>query len=638
MLVSLPVLTFILLFGYFYLEQNAPESNWRAAFLEASVASGVYQVLLLEILSLWGAVDQAFVAAAWAIPILILPPILLKKDWRRLAHLVDFRQIHFSLTTFFVAALLMVTSILAIISFFAPPSTWDSLVYHMARVVFWMDHRSVAYYATNTLRQLYQPPFAEYGILNLQVLSGTDRFANFVQWFSMVGSLVGVSLIAKRLGAGRHGQILASVLAATIPMGILQSTSTQNDYVVGFNLICFVYFLLDARETIGGRSLFFAGAALGLAILTKATAYIYAAPFLGVACLFIILKLKFKSFKPLFIIAALVILVNLGQFARNIDLFGNPIGPLSASAVGEVEYANAIHTPRALISNVILNIAIHLGTSNDRINWFTDTIIHKLHDAIQFNVGDPRITYGTNTFSIHKISFNEDYDGNLAHIILIALTCAALLFSKRLRKVNSLIVYGLALIAGFILFCFYLRWQPWHSRLHLPWFLLWCPLVAVVFAEIFRQRWLPTFIFGCALIILSYPWMVNNSHKHLTGPESVLTRDRMEQYFVNLPDYQKDYGAAVDIASQDSCSEIGLYLPGGWEYPAWVYLRNRTASPLRLRDVLVSNISSKYSKTSDFTPCAIIANNTLDGNEIVVDQHNYQKIWESSSLNIWQIY
>jgi hypothetical protein len=636
MLTILPLLSFILVFNYFFFEQSKTACGWRKAFLTASIVSGVYLVFLTETLSLLKAITPTFLAAAWAIPILLLVPFILQKGWYGQILLSELVKIRLSISSFLIFLILFVVSLLAMISFFAPPNTVDSLVYHMARVVFWMDHNSVAYFPTNTLRQLYQPPLAEYIILHLQVLSGTDRFANLVQWFSMVGSLVGVSLIAKQLGASRNGQLLASVIAVTIPMGILQSTSTQNDYVVSFYLICFVYFLLESRENICVRSVLFAGAGLGLAILSKVTAYIYAAPFLLVWCLFIVLKFKIKSWKPFLLVAAMVIALNLGQFARNLDLFGNPIGPLSASGVGEVEYANELRTLPALISNLTRNIALHLRTSNNDINQLVDNVVHSIHNAIQLDVSDPRLTYGSNPFALKIISFNEDYDGNLLHIILIGITMVASLSSLRLRRMKGLLIYSLVLIAGFILFCFYLRWQPWNSRLHLSWFLLWSPVISIAFTVLFRQRWLAVLVFGCTLFTLTSPWMIENKYKPLMGLNSVLTRNRMDQYFVSLPDYQKDYAPAVKEAGQNSCSKIGLYLPGGWEYPAWVYLKN--ADSLRIKDVQVTNISHKYVLAADFIPCAIISNNSFTGEEVTIDQQTYQKIWESATLSVWGIH
>lgn len=96
------------------------------------------------------------------------------------------------------------------------------MTYHMSRVVHWIQNRSIAHYPTHITRQLHQSPWTEYAILHFQILSGSDRFANLIQWFSMVGATLGVSLIAKQMGADLRGQFFAAVFSITIPMGILQ--------------------------------------------------------------------------------------------------------------------------------------------------------------------------------------------------------------------------------------------------------------------------------------------------------------------------------------------------------------------------------------------------------------------------------
>jgi len=89
--------------------------------------------------------------------------------------------------------------------------------FHMSRVVHWIQNKSVAHYPTHILRQLHQNPWSEFGILQFQILSSSDRLANLVQWFSMVGAVLGVSLIAKRLGADLRGEVFAAVTVATVP-------------------------------------------------------------------------------------------------------------------------------------------------------------------------------------------------------------------------------------------------------------------------------------------------------------------------------------------------------------------------------------------------------------------------------------
>jgi 4-amino-4-deoxy-L-arabinose transferase-like glycosyltransferase len=95
-----------------------------------------------------------------------------------------------------------------------------------------------------------------------------------------------VSLAAKQLGGDRRAQILTVVVAATIAMGIMQTSSTQNDYVVAFWLVCLVVFVLRLNRQrpgtgLTGEALVVGGAlGLGLALLTKPTAYVFAVPFM----------------------------------------------------------------------------------------------------------------------------------------------------------------------------------------------------------------------------------------------------------------------------------------------------------------------------------------------------------------------
>jgi hypothetical protein len=147
------------------------------------------------------------------------------------------------------------------------------MTYHLTRVMHWQQDRSLDFYATSIQRQLHLTPGAEYVTLHLQLLSGGDRLANLPQWFASMGSLFVVSLIAARLGATARGQALAALFCATLPMGILQSTSTQNDFVVAYWLACLVALVTDAT-TRGWPWVLALGAALGLATLTKATAFV----------------------------------------------------------------------------------------------------------------------------------------------------------------------------------------------------------------------------------------------------------------------------------------------------------------------------------------------------------------------------
>jgi hypothetical protein len=177
------------------------------------------------------------------------------------------------------ATILGLTLLTAIV---APPNYPDSMTYHMSRVAHWVQARSVDWYPTGDSRQNYQMPFAEFVILHLQLLSGGDRWANLVQWGSFLLSGVLVSLVLRELGQPARVQWAGTIIAFTVPMAILQASGAQTDLVVSLWLLGFLFYLWRTMSDRSWQSPIFCGLALGLALATKGTAYLYA-PAMGAA-------------------------------------------------------------------------------------------------------------------------------------------------------------------------------------------------------------------------------------------------------------------------------------------------------------------------------------------------------------------
>ena len=477
MLIIIPLLCFIFIFLSLCLKlsEHYNLSVWRTSYLLASIVWGALLILLTEFLSILNLVSFHWVLGSWIVLSLISVFICLILLFQNKPTL------HFripkipSIEVILLSGVVFIVTAVSLIALIAPPNTWDSMTYHMSRVSHWIQNHNVAHYPTYILRQLYLQPGAEFVIMHFQILSGGDRFANSIQWLSMIGSLIGVSLVAKQFGANLSGQVFAVVVCSTIPMGILQASSTQNDYVVTFWLICFVYFLLVLKTQ--SRWIFSlpTGLSLGLALLTKATAYIYAFPFLLWFAFSGFKRLHWKLWKPILTLALIAVFINLGHYLRNFDLFGHPLGGYE----GFENITNSAISVPLLISNMIRNIGLHIGTPLWLVNLATYKVIYLLHMILGISINDSGITFGSHRFGI-PFSFHENIAGNFLHFVFITASITIFFISSQRKEGRDLMNYCITVAAAFVLFALSLRWQIWGSRLHLPLFVLWSPFVAMV--------------------------------------------------------------------------------------------------------------------------------------------------------------
>jgi 4-amino-4-deoxy-L-arabinose transferase-like glycosyltransferase len=509
------------------------------------------------------------------------------------------------------------TLVLAVIAWAAPPNSWDSMTYHMSRVVHWVQNRSVAFYPTNISRQLHLTPWSEFAILHVQILSGNDRFANFVQWFSMAGSLVAVSLVAKELNASMLGQVFAAAACASIPMGIMQSTSTQTDYVVAFWLVCFVYFAMLLRKRPGALISTAGGAALGLSVLTKATACIFALPFclwLGIAS---IRNHGAKALPYLFAAVTIALAMNSGQFARNYNLYGDVLGPRSEGG-SSYAYANETHSVPAVTSNLVRNVALQLGTPWKAVDASLTSAIFWLHKLLGISPNDPRTTWTGTDFQVSTVLIDEGGAPNVVQVILIV--SALLLYALGKDREAAPGPYAAAALGGFLLFSAALKWQPWHSRLLLPLFVLWTPFIGATFSRIRR----PAIVKGVlvAVLVTALPWVVLNQNKSLVGKNSIFARSRTDQYFTYFEPWRLPYIRAADTLAAMNCFDVGLAIySDSWEYPIWILLRERTSGPVRLEHVNVTDVSARLREPGPaWAPCAIFRINTSGPEPVSVER------------------
>jgi hypothetical protein len=621
----LPVLFLLLAIAYF-----AVLDEWRVAFVKGAIAWGVAVVVNTEVLSLFQGVRPIPLAVVWTLEGVLVQVLV----WRRrdalsarLGAAQGWRVIAA------VSPLLVIAAATAVIAVVAPPNTFDAMTYHMARVAHWAADGTVAFYPTSTLRQLFLNPWSEYGVLQLQVLSGGDRLANLVQWFCMAGSIVVASLIAKQLHAPLRGQLLAAFAVGTLPMGILQSTSTQNDYSAGLWLLCAVAATLAYVAAPSLQGAFWIGASVGLALLTKGSSYIFVAPLALLLAGWMVVRLKTRLLVPAAVMIAVPLALNAGMYLRNEAQFQSPLGPGQETAI----LTNATFEPAAIGSNVLRDSALQVGTPFGNVNHMVERAIVRFHKLVlHIDASDPRTTFEDSKFAVNPLSLDEDYAGDpLQSVLALVAVVAALMLW---RRTPLLAIYAAALAVAFILFAGYLKWQPWLSRLELPLLLVAGPLIGTVLA----RWWKPFGVAAVAALLVAgaVPFVIDNQSRPVVGfafplnprllaeGATIFNTPRDDLYFVKNPTFEAPVRRVAADAQSAGCREIGMWLRGNdWEYPLWALAGPGT----RFDQAILANASETATRFGS-RPCLLVTTIDAPAPTIELDRVFFVESWAENGV------
>jgi len=473
---------------------------------------------------------------------------------------------------------------IALIAAVCPVMAWDALAYHLPRIFYWVQYDSIEHFPAANHRQLFMPPWPAFAQLQLYLLAGSDRLANLLQWLAMVASAITVSAIAQDLGAGRRTQIVASAFAISIPMGVIQASTSQTDYVVTCWLTVFVYFVFRRLSTTRFDSLdrIAMGAALGLAVASKGTAIPIAIPFLVV---YVIVELRqdltaSAVWRRVIAVGGLALLLNIPHMVRNYEVFGNPIAPTAHRQL----VGNQSYHPRYLISNLTRQTLAHLGTWNEDHARPLRAASDRLHDGLGIEDGDLVNSHKGQKLWIPPLPATENTAGNPLHLLLY-LFCAALLFLHLPRNVaRRLAVYGLCLAASVVLFCLLIKYQHSISRLQLPLFVLASPWAATTLDRYLSTR--IVMISGWLLLLAAVPYLVSSDFRPLIGPDNIwqAPRERLQHWWIRS--YEPALDSIVGRTSRRNVTTLGLVSNGEMlEYYLWHALRGHYEIMPRLENV-----------------------------------------------------
>lgn len=606
-------------------------TNNKELVLTTTLLFSVAIVSITELLSVFNSLNLIFIACTWGVIALSLLFILLKDIKGTFATIMNTRlatkKYYGSLTTLTKSSfffLLFASFVLLIQGVFYPPNNWDSLTYHMSRIMYWLSNESVSHFPTHILRHLYQPPFTEYFILQLNLLNGNDYLSNSVQWFFMILAVISICAVLDYFNVSRSYKLLAAFLAISIPAVELQSSTPKNDIVCGFFIITALFYAIKIYHENKLSNFLFLGLAIGLAFLTKGTAYLFLAPILVLLAIFILLKsIKNKTLKPILfgLLALFVALtINFGHYSRNYKVNKSILN------VDEVEskfYANEKMDFKLLVSNLLKNAGLHLGYPFQKES---DDLIRGIHKKMGVSIDNPQTNYlsipyeGAKQFCTH-----EDLVANTIHFILVFFAIFTIIISafSNFKKNKKIVLLLSILLLQIILFSTYLKWQPWNTRLHIPIFLLAVPvlILAAKISKLFKY-----------LLLIALPFLVysfcfyavyNNTRPFIKSAKYtkvISYKDsRFKKYFTNQPQLYKEYKDVLEIIYANNPHKVGLMM-SDWEYPLF---HNFYYENIKIRAINVTNVTNIIPQNTANIE-AIISNNPGKTDFIIFEGKKYK--------------
>lgn len=513
-----------------------------------------------------------------------------------------------------------------------PPNNWDSLTYHMSRIMFWIGNESVNHFPSHILRHLYQPPFAEFVIMNVNLLNGNDYFSNSVQLLFLLASLFVVWEILSMFDFSRRLKLLALLLLISIPTVILQATNTKNDIIAGFFILCSILYLFKIYRNPIKEDFIYLGFTIGLGMLTKGTAYLFFLPvFFAFGMLFlkqIFIEKNFFVIKNLYLVVVIVLAINFSHFQRNYSLNRNV---LNIDVQEAKNFSNENLSLKTTFSSFLKNVALHVPYP---LNEPLDKIIHSIHDALNIDINSQQNNYlGIKYSKPYDFTTHEDYVPNFIHLLLILGAILVFVFHLKRKKDNKTLLYNvimLIIIMQLLLFAFYLKWQPWHTRLHIPIFMSSSILVVCSLALLKRNIVIQNVI-SVILIGSTFLFIIFNNLRPLIENGKLtknisLSDSRFEKYFANQPQLYGDYKSVVkEINSNET---IGLIM-SDWEYPLFYNYYFSYIKPVAIN---VNNITSKA--RSETPEVNSIVSNTINQAYIDYDGKRYFNISTKNSY-LW---
>jgi 4-amino-4-deoxy-L-arabinose transferase-like glycosyltransferase len=578
--------------------------GWRDSLLRSAVTSGVTVTVVVEILGALRLLARPALAISWSLLCLAAAVWALRGAAVEAIHTTRSAstpplQLDTLSPILFGSGLL--AGCVALTAILAPPGPFDVHAYHMPRVLFWLQQRTLNHYPTPYHQELFLSPWAEFATLNVFALAGSDHLVNLVHFVFYPGSALAVYCIAQIAGASAIAQTTSAVFLLTLPQAVLTASGAKNDLTVTFWILTAVYFALRFTTSRRRSDVIFLALASALSILTKGTAYLWLPPAVFAAFASSGRRGLIDLTRCLPAIVASCLALNFPHYARNMAVFGSPFGCDAPFCGTPYKFVNADFKPRTVAANVIRHLASHATTPLPQANLLIFNGATSLIRSLGVDPQDKSAIWFGTRFEPAPYRLHEFTIGNPLHLVLI-IASLVLVLSRANRRLRTWWIFTAGPILGFVAFCAAFRWQPWGTRLHLPLFALSAPLVG---AALDSARGRATGAILCIFLLMqAFPLALANEVRPLaTTQRNLFTVPRYQFY-----PHAEDARAVARALAQANCSHVALEVQHPFEiYPLLLSLRS--GSPRAELTYLTQDprFEPLYSKRA-LKPCAVIYN------------------------------
>lgn len=621
------LLSFILLV-LLHVKLHKPDDR-AAAFFECIVVWNLWSFALIEVLSSAKLLTMQALIVGWGSLDLVLF-VLIIYEWhcgKRISGLIaEIKDAACHNKLLWLTGLIVLT-----LAFLTVSYNWDSMTYHLPRMMQWVQNKSVAHYAANDVRQLASPVLAEFVNVQVYLLYGQrDVFWNLLQAVSYLINAWIVYKIAVKIGTDRKYAYLSALLFMTMPIAFSEALNTQVDLFASLWLLIFVYYYIDLlevdkltadRETV--RKCLMMGACVSLGYLAKPSVDV------GMAVLLLGLLIRCIRRRDLWgkVILKLVVCVIpivlfplIPEWVRNYHTFS----ALGDSAAGNEQLVGTL-APNYVFINFIKNFAQNLSNKYlyDSDEWMAKVVMIAAN-VLRVDINALSISANGQAYAMSEVpAYNHDSASN--PIVLIVATLCFIWYLLKDRKTrNAGNNYTLYSMVSFVIFCVLVRWSPFVSRFMLSYLAVLCPMIGYQIQRISHEskaEWLRTAVVPIIwFLCLTELFSLTRYHQEKWHEEASV---RPVGYFAHNRAIWTEYETVFEWLNENGYDTLGIKIGSmNYEYPMWVM----TNGPdIRIENVLVQNASGVYEDMTYIPACVIMdAGRAVDAT-ITVHEQSYEK-------------